>query len=217
MFTMSDDQRWFPLGRRTLVIVALGLAAIAILGVIGLIAVRSPGHSSAGAVVTPGAKTTCSASGCAVVQLSRTLPPFTVFYGASCSGVHGTWFFNVVEGGGNDQLRPSYSLHWSFTSGSTIAKPSARIVIAPTDSAQVTLTLDQGTMSLTGTRKPNTQISAVGTLVVELSGPTSAPVLKFTETGLSEAESALGLVSPFNVDGQPLTVPVETVKTMVGC
>jgi hypothetical protein len=217
MFTMSDDQRSFPMGKRTLAIAAVALAAIAILGVIGLVAIRGPGHSSVDAIVTPGAKPTCSASGCAVVNLSRTLPPFTVFYGASCSGVHGIWFFNAVEGGGNDQFRPSYSLHWTFTPGSTIAKPSARIVIAPTDSAQVTLTLDQGSMSLTGTRKPNVQVAATGTLVVELSGPTSAPVLKFTETGLSEAESALGLVSPFDAGGQPLTVPVKTVKTMVGC
>jgi hypothetical protein len=215
---MSDNQRSSSLRKRTLVIAAVAVTAIAVVVVIGFIAsTRSPGHSSAGATVTPAALPTCSSSGCAVVNLSRTLPPFTVFYGASCSGVYGTWFFNAVEGGGNDQLRPSYSLSWSFTPGSTVAKPSARIVIAPTDSAQVTLTLNQGALSLTGTRKPNVHVAAIGTLVVELSGPTTAPVLKFTETGLREAESALGLVSPFDVDGQPLTVPVKTVKTMAGC
>jgi hypothetical protein len=214
---MSDNQRSSRLGKRTLAIAAVALAAIAVVVVIGFSATRSPGHSSAGVTVTPAALSTCSPSGCAVVQLSRTLPPFTVFYGASCSGVYGPWFFNAVEGGGNDQLRPSYSLSWSFTPGSTVAKPSGSIVIAPTDSAQVTLTLDQGTLSLTGTRKPNVQIAATGTLVVELSGPTTAPVLKFTETGLVQAESALGLISPFDVDGLSLTVPVKTVKTMVGC
>jgi hypothetical protein len=52
---------------------------------------------------------------------------------------------------------------------------------------------------------------------VELSGPPTSPVLKFTETGLLQAEKALGLVSPFDVDGSPLTVPIKTVKTMVGC
>ncbi len=214
---MSDNQPSSRRGKRTLVIAAAALTAIAVAVVIGLVATRSPGHSSAGAMVTPAAMPTCSPSGCAVVNLSRTLPALTVFYGASCSGVYGTWFFNAVEGGGTDQLRPSYALSWSFTPGSTAAKPSGRIVIPPISSTQVTLTLDQGTLTLTGTRKPNVQVAATGTLVVELSGPTTAPVLKFTETGLSQSESALGLVSPFDVNGQPLTVPVKTVKTMVGC
>jgi hypothetical protein len=59
--------------------------------------------------------------------------------------------------------------------------------------------------------------ATVGPLAVGSYGPPTSPVLKFTETGLSDAESALVLVSPFDVDGQPLTVPVKTVKTMAGC
>jgi hypothetical protein len=214
---MSDNQRSSRLEKRTLFLAALALATIMAAVVIALVVMRSPGHSSAGAKVTSAALPTCSPSGCSVVSLSRTLPPFTGFYGASCSSVNGNWFFNAVEGGGNDQLRPAYSLSWSFTPGSKVAKPNGRIVIAPTSITQVTLTLEQGTLSLTGTRKPNVQVAATGTLVVELSGPTAAPILKFTETGLAQSESALGLVSPFDVDGQPLTVPVKTVKTMAGC
>jgi hypothetical protein len=122
-----------------------------------------------------------------------------------------------VEGGGNDQLRPSYSLRWSFAAGSAVAKPSGRIDIQPTASTQASLTLNQGTLSLTGTRKPNVRVAATGTLVVEVSGTATAPTLKFTETGLAKAESALGLVSPFDVGGQPLIVPVKTVKTMSNC
>jgi len=214
---MSDNEPASRLGKRTLVIGAVALTAVAVMAVTGFIVIRSHGHPAAGYRVTPAAQPTCSPSGCAVVNLSRTLPPFTVFYGASCSAVSGAWFFNVVEGGGNDQLRPSYALSWSFTPGSKVARPSGRIVIPPTNSTQVTITLDQGVLTLTGTRKPNAQIAATGSLVVELSGPTNSPVLKFTETGLRDAESALSLVSPFDVDGSPLTVPIKTVKTMVGC
>ncbi len=211
---MSDSWAKFT-GRRTAAIAAFALAAIVVAAVIALAVSHNSGHSSA--KVTPAAHPACSSSGCAVVSLTRTIPQVTVFYGASCSGVYGSWFFNAVEGGGNEQLRPSYALSWSFTPGSTVAKPGGRIVIPPTNSTQVTLTLDQGTLTLTGTRKPNAQIAATGSLVVELSGPPTSPVLKFTETGLLQAEKALGLVSPFDVDGIPLTVPIKTVKTMVGC
>ena len=127
------------------------------------------------------------------------------------------WFFNAVEGGGNDQLRPSYQLHWSFGPGSSVAAPSGNVVISPTATADVTITLNDGTLVIKGTRKPNTHVSASGTLQVALSGTSSAPMLTFTETGLTKAESDLGLVSPFSVGGQPLVVPITTVKSMTGC
>jgi len=180
--------------------------------IIALGVIHSPNQSLAAA-----ARPTCSSSACAVVSLSRTLPPTTVFYGTSCSGVYGTWLFNAVEGGGNGELRPSYALRWSFAPGSQLAKPSGNITIPATTSAQITLTLNEGRMSLTGTRKPNPRIAATGTLVVELSGTPTDPELKFTEAGLAKAESALGLVSPFDVGGSPLIVPVQTVKTMSSC
>jgi len=165
----------------------------------------------------PVAAHACPSPGCATVSLSRTLPPFTVFYGASCTGVHGSWFFNAVEGGGNDQLRPSYALHFSLSGDSTLAKPSGQVTIAPTDASDAKVTISEGTVTIEGTRKPNTHVSATGSLTVQLSGTSGAPVLTFTETGLAQAETALGLVSPFNVGGQPLTVPISTVKTISGC
>ena len=209
--------RWSRPGPRTLVIAGLAVAAIVAAVVIAFVVTRSPEHSSARAKPTVVPLPTCGPAGCAVVSVSHTLPRVTIFYGASCSGVYGSWFFNAVEGGGNDQLRPSYALRWSFAPGSAVAKPGGHIDIPSTDSTQVTITLNQGTLSLTGTRKPNVKVAATGTLVVQLSGSTTAPVLMFTETGLQQAESSLGLLSPFNVDGSPLTVPVKTVKTMVGC
>jgi hypothetical protein len=160
---------------------------------------------------------TCNPSGCAVVSISRSLPPLTIFYGASCSGGHGPWFLNVTEGGGSGALRPAYVLLWSFASGSTAAKPSGQIAVPPSSSTQLTLTLTDGTLRLAGTRKPNTTVTATGTLTVQLAGGASAPELRFTETGLRQAEQALGLVSPFDVNGQPLTLPVELVKKRAGC
>ncbi len=200
-----------------LVIAVLALAAVIAAAVIAFAVLHGPAHSVAGTKATPKALPTCGSSGCALVSLSRTLPPITVFYGASCSGVNGSWFFNAVESGANDELRPSYALSWLFTPGSVVAKPSGRVVIPPTTNAQVTLTLFEGALSLSGTRKPNTRVTATGTLVVELSGTPTAPELKFTEAGLTKAESSLGLVSPFNVGGSPLIVPVQTVKAMSGC
>jgi hypothetical protein len=203
------------------------VAIVAAAAVVVLIVSRGSGHAppvpSATASSTPTATAssaplpTCDPSGCGVVSVSRSLPATTVFYGASCSGVYGSWFLNVSEGGGSDALRPAYLLRWSLAPGSSSAKPSGQILIPPTSSTQVTLRLTNGTLSLTGTRKPNTTVSATGTLVVQVRGPQSAQVLQFTETGLRRAEQSLGLVSPFDVNGQPLTLPVQTVKKLTGC
>lgn len=204
-------------GGRSLAAVALALASVMAVVVVAVAVLRSPMHSVAGPQTSRYVPHACSSSGCAIVSVSRTLQPIAVFYGASCEGVYGSWFFNAVEGGTNADLHPSYSLNWSFTPGSVIAKPNGSIDVAPTSGTQVALTLRNGMLSLAGTRKPNVRISAAGTLVVEVTGPTTAPALKFTETGLLKAESALGFMSPFTVQGEPLTVPVRTVKTMVGC
>lgn len=64
---------------------------------------------------------------------------------------------------------------------------------------------------------PNVHVDATGTLEVKLSRSPAASTLTFTETGLRQAELAVGLVSPFDVNGQPLTVPVTTVKKLNGC
>lgn len=182
----------------------------------------SPGHHTHSSATTPVHKTrnrtNCGSSGCAVVRDARSLPPTTILYGASCSGIHGQWFFNAVEGGGSAALRPSYALRWSFASGATSAKLDARIIQVPaTKTTTVTMTLSKGTLKLHGVRKPNVNVTATGSLVVKLSGSASSPSLTFTETGLSAAEHKLGLISPFDVGGQPLVVPIRHVKSLVGC
>jgi hypothetical protein len=160
----------------------------------------------------------CGSSGCAMVRASRSLPPATLFYGASCSGLHGSWFFNAVEGGNSDTLRPSYALQWSFAGGSTSAKPSARVIhVFPTKKATVTLSLNNGKMRLTGVRKSNAKVTATGSLIVRLTGSPSSPSLIFVERGLVPAEHKLGLVSPFNAGGHPLVVPVQHVEALPGC
>ena len=153
-----------------------------------------------------------------MVRTSRILPPLTVLYGASCSGVHGSWFFNATEGGASDALRPAYALAWSFAGGATSARPSARGISVPrTKTTTVTLTLTNGTMKLSGVRKPNRTVSATGSLVVRLSGSVSSPSLTFIERGLRPAENKLGLVSPFDVGGRPLVVPIQHISRLAAC
>jgi len=179
----------------------------------------TPGSGTTGAsIATKPPRQKCGSSGCAVVRTVRSLPPTTVFYGASCSGIHGSWFFNTVAGGGRETLRPSYHLQWSFAGSSTSARPSALTIdVPPTKSTAVTMTLSNGTMKLKGVRKPNTAVTATGTLTVKLSGSASSPSLTFTETGLSGAQHQLGLVSPFSAGGHPLVVPIQHVKSLAGC
>jgi hypothetical protein len=161
--------------------------------------------------------TNCKSSGCAVVTTARNLPPVTAFYGASCAGIHGSWFFNATEGGGT-ALKPAYALAWSFGGGATSAKPSARSIYVPrTKTTTVTMTLNNGQLKLTGVRKPNTTVAATGSLVVRLVGSPSSPSLIFVEKGLLHAEHRLGLVSPFNPGGHPLVVPIKHVSSLVGC
>ena len=175
----------------------------------------SPTHTSGTSKAKPQAN--CKSSGCAVVRMSRSLPPFTIFYGASCSGVHGSWFFNTVEGGATNALRPSYSLSWSFAGSATSARPTARIIVPPTKRTRVTLTLKNGTMKLSGVHKPNARVNATGSLIVRLAGSASSPSLIFVERGLWQAEHKLGLVSPFNARGRPLVVHVQHVTSLRGC
>ena len=153
-----------------------------------------------------------------MVRTSVSLPAATLLYGASCSGTYGSWFFNAIEGGGSDALRPSYALQWKFAAGSTSAKPTARTINVPsTNSTMVTLSLSNGKMKLSGTKKPNVSVSATGTLVVELTGSSSSPSLTFTESGLSSAEQSLGLTSPFDAGGHQLVVPIQHVRSLPGC
>lgn len=197
---------------------AIAAAVVSALTVTGCTSTDSSGQPKA-TVGTSKARpqANCKSSGCAMVRTARSAPQFTAFYGASCSGIHGAWFFNAVEGGGAAALRPSYSMTWSFAGGATSAKPSARIHVLPTKTATVRLTLSDGKMKLSGMQKPGTRVTATGSLVVKLSGTVSAPSLTFIERGLGAAEHQLGLRSPFDVGGHPLVVPVHHVTSLAGC
>jgi len=160
---------------------------------------------------------TCASSGCAIVNTLHTSPRVTVFYGASCTGVRGAWFLNVAEEGPTGTPHPAYSLRWTFSGNSTVARPSGTVTISPGDDSGVEMTLQQGVLSLRGTNPVGTAVSGVGALTVGLTGSTGTPTLTLTETGLSSAESTLGLLSPFDVNGSPVTVPVKTVSRFAGC
>jgi hypothetical protein len=196
---------------------AIAAAVVSALTVTGCTSTHSSGQPKA-TVGTSKARpqANCKASGCAMVRTARSAPQFTVFYGASCSGIHGAWFFNAVEGGGTAALRPSYSMTWSFAGAAKSATPSARIHVLPTKTTTVRLTLSDGTVKLSG-QKLGTIVTATGSLVVKLSGTASAPSLTFTERGLGAAEHKLGLRSPFDVGGHPLVVPVHHATSLAGC
>ena len=207
-------------------LVPRALAVVAAAAVAAVLAGCSSGGSTKPPKPTPTATAThkthttakCLSSGCAVVRMARSLPPLTVFYGASCSGIHGFWFFNAVEGGGGNVVRPSYALQWSFAGGSTSARPNARAINVPrTRTTSVTMTLRNGSLKLSGTRRPNTRVTATGSLAVSLTGTASSPSLTFTERGLAAAEHQLGLVSPFDFGGHPLVVPIKHVRALAGC
>ena len=95
--------------------------------------------------------------------------------------------------------------------------PNGSVSIAATSTTNVSLTIANGALHLTGTQQPSTHVDATGTLEVRLAGPAAAPTLVFTEAGLSHAEQAVGLVSPFEVNGGSLTVPVTPVKNLPAC
>ncbi len=158
----------------------------------------------------------CSAGGCAVVNTVATSPPVTIFYGASCTGVHGSWFLNIVQQGPNDVLRPAYALRWSFA-GSAIARPNGTVTLPPGAPGHATISLEDGIVTIRGSTPDNTTVTGLGTLAVALTGSASSPTLTFTESGLSAAESALGLVSPFERNGIPTEVPIRHKSQFTGC
>jgi hypothetical protein len=210
---------WARLLEARVLALAATVALAAVLAVTGCTAAGSSSprsnHTSAAAKVKPAAN--CAPSGCAVTRTSLSLPQSTVLYGASCSGMHGSWFLNAIEGGGGSQLRPNYRLQWSFPQGATTARPNGLIRIPHTKIAKVTLTLRGGKLTLHGVRKQDAPVTATGILIVKLSGPASSRSLTFIEKGLSWAEHRLGLVSPFDAGGHPLVVHVKHVKSLAGC
>jgi hypothetical protein len=219
----SHEGQGHPSGKRgaglakvlPLAIAAAVVSALTVAGCTSTHSSQRPAPTASTSQAKPQAN--CKSPGCAVVRTARSVPQFTAFYGASCSGIHGSWFFNAVEGGGTAALRASYYLTWSFAGGATSAKPSARIHVLRTNTTTVALTLSDGTIKLSGMQKPGTRVTGAGTLVVKLSGTASAPSLTFIETGLRAAEHKLGLRSPFDVGGHPLVVPVQHATSLAGC
>lgn len=205
---MSWWQRMTPLAR-ALVVAAATLAVGAAIAV-PLIVTRGRPAPSAPPVPT------CGTSGCATVSSVQQLGQVTILTGASCEGPRGSWFFHAIEQGAPAQLRPNYSLRFSFSSTSSTAAPNGQISIPPTTDTTLTMSLSDGVLKLTGTHagKP---VSAAGTLSVALTGTSAAPTLTFTESGLTAAEAGVGLTSPFAVGGAPLVLPIKTVTTLSGC
>lgn len=204
---MSWWERATPLVRALAV---AGVVVVAAAIAIPLIVTR--GHGSA---PTPPPEPTCGTGGCATVSSVQQVGQVTILTGASCQGVRGSWFFHAIEQGAPAQLRPNYSLRFAF-SAATTAAPNGEISIPPTTDTTLTMTLKDGAIQLSGTHagKP---VSASGTLSVALTGTPAAPSLTFTESGLTAAETSVGLSSPFTVGGAPLVLPIKTVTTLTGC
>jgi len=160
----------------------------------------------------------CVPSGCALVDTVITSPRTIVFYGASCTGVYGTWYMNVVEGGPNNEPRPSYRLDWTFTPTMTQALPDGQVTVSPGSYGSILMTLAGGNMSITGTGTGSANPpSGHGRLIVTLSRSSATPRIEITETGLSSVESSLGLVSPFSLSGHPVLLKVMTGRHLSSC
>lgn len=153
----------------------------------------------------------------AVVNTVRNNPGVNVFYGTSCTGLRGSWFLNVVQGGGSETRHAAYYLRWSFEAGQDVARPGGRITITGGTGEPPTATLAEGEVELNGTGANGTAVAGTGQLEVRLTGTEDKPTLTITLTGLDEAVSALGLVSPFAAEGGALSVPVELVNEVSGC
>ena len=145
----------------------------------------------------------------------------TGFYGASCTGNDGAWFLKIMQTGKSDELRANYDLHWSLSHGRP-ARPSGTVVVRPrsgaTTASDVTITIVHGRVRVEGTEEPSkTSVTASGTLIVSLSNRPGFPTLTFVETGLTGAEAALGLNSPFTFDGKPLNLLLQHASILAGC
>lgn len=195
------------------------VAAIAVLLSAAVSGGCSAHHSRGSKLSSPNttASNGCPRAGCATVDTVLHIPNPTVFHGASCKGTTGTWYLNVTVGGPNNEPLPSYSLRWTFAPGSSSAKPTGRISISSPNSQSISMALTDGTLRLTGTAPGGHQVSANGQLVVSFSQASAGTQLMITETGLSTAQAALGLPSPFSVHDQPATVPIRTAHSVPGC
>ncbi|MGH3371701.1 MAG: hypothetical protein ACRDPR_17045, partial [Nocardioidaceae bacterium] len=153
----------------------------------------------------------------ALVSTVNNNPGVNVFYGTSCTGLRGSWFLNIVQGGGSDARHAAYYLRWSFSAADDVARPGGRITISGGAGEPPTATLEDGEITLAGTRSDGSPVSGTGQLEVRLTGTGDEPTLTISQTGLDEAIGALGLASPFSAGGRPLTVPVKLVDEVSGC
>jgi hypothetical protein len=203
--------------RRVAILIACG-AVVVVAAVVIPLALTGSRSSTTPTVPTTNARTpSCGSSGCGVVNTVRASPRVTVFYGASCTGIYGAWFLNIVEEGPNDSLRPASSLRWTFPNGVRLARPDGTVTVASSTGPAVSMTLQQGVLTLHGTGSDNATVTGVGTLLVRLTGTASAPSLTLVESGLEGAEQSLGLLSPFHTSGRSVTVPVKLRPRFTGC
>ena len=214
----------------TRLFLALGIAIVIALAIIVPLEVPS-GHSPSSRVDSPSTsrpvasgatkptlpQKACAKSGCAVVNTVLNQPHVTVFYGASCTGPIGPWYLNVTEGGPNDTPRPSYELQWAFSTPPSPARPSGSINVSMPAGEKVVMTLANGLLHISGRTPGGININATGTLIVEFASTPSGSTLTFTETGIAAAERALGITSPFGVNGHATSVPVKLMHRFASC
>lgn len=158
----------------------------------------------------------CVDSGCAVVSKVENNPGVVLYTGASCRGLQGPWFLNVVQGGPSTVPRLSYRLAWSFAPGSDRAQPSGTVSVSGGEGTTPKVTLADGTESVSGV-DGGAPVDARGSLLIRLSKQASGSALVFEETGLSAVESKLHIVSPFAPGGVPLSLPVKVSTDFQGC
>jgi hypothetical protein len=140
-----------------------------------------------------------------------------VFYGASCTGLHGAWFLNATQGGTNAVAHDDFYIRWLFPSMSSVAMPSGTVTASGGAIQKISVTVAGGHLTVTGTTAGGVSVQAAGTLQVQITGSASAPTLTITETGLAAAEHAFGLNSPFDAGGHPVTLSVKVVHRLAGC
>jgi hypothetical protein len=108
-------------------------------------------------------------------------------------------------------------LQWEFVSPLSPAQPNGLITVSAPTAQKIRMTLTNGVLRVTGRAPSGANVDANGTLTVRLSGNPSGSALTFTETGVAVAEHALGMTSPFLVNGQPTSVPLKIVDQFAGC
>ena len=138
-----------------------------------------------------------------------------MFYGASCTGPVGDWFLNATQGGTKSD--ESFHLRWVFRSQPSVAMPSGTAKALGSAGQKISIAIVSGRVTISGTTAGGKPLRAAGRLSVQITGSASAPTLTITETGLAAVDDQLGLKSPFDLAGRPVTLPVKVVHRLAGC